>query len=492
MRHFFRMTAAMLAALMLMPAAVGCSGGGDTPIDTTAAPVMTTVPAETEAPETEPPFEPDSLPETMDFKEADVTILTWKAYAKEFNTNGETGDIVEDALYRRIRAVEDRLNIKLSIIEEPGDWSNRNNFIQYAAKSINTGDGAFDLVAHYSLAASIGAMQHLYQDLLDIPNINFDKPWWPGDIVDATRINGKVYFTTGDVAPTVLYNIFGIYFNQQMLKDNGLEDPYELVQSGKWTYEKMQSMALGLYADLNSNQKADEGDRFGFVFQDIVHVDPFFYAAGQTIVGKNVDGDYILDESFGSEKTATYLQKLCTFLHNNDDVIVQPGGVPNIFAGGNSLFICANPSYAISNLRDAEFDYGILPLPKYDDSQDRYYSVVGMPYSMYTVPIDVKDPARAGALLEAMASDGYRNISPAIFETAFKVKYARDDMAGRMYDIIRDTLVYDVGRTFGDTINAFALFRNAVRDNNANWASLYAANSKTYELKIKQIVQKLG
>ncbi|MBQ3125750.1 MAG: hypothetical protein IJC15_01655, partial [Clostridia bacterium] len=164
----------------------------------------------------------------------------------------------------------------------------------------------------------------------------------------------------------------------------------------------------------------------------------------------------------------------------------------NIFAGGQSLFICASPQYAISNLRDAEFNYGIVPLPKYDEAQDRYYSVVGMPYSMYTVPIDVKDPARAGALLEALASDGYRNISPAIFETAFKVKYARDDKAGQMYDIIRDTLVYDIGRTFGDTINAFALFRNAVRDNNSNWASLYAGNSKAYEMMIKQIVKKLG
>ena len=493
MKHAARLTAALLALLMLVPAVVGCSDSSSTGSDTTApSGNATTSPSETEAPETEPLYEPDSLPETMDFGDADVTILTWKSYAKEFNLEGESGDIVDDSLYKRVRTVEDRLNINLSLVEEAGDWSNRNNFIQFAAKSINTGDGAYDLVAHYSLAASIGAMQHLYQDLLDIPNLNLEKPWWPGDIVEATKINDKVYFTTGDVAPTVLYNIFGVYFNQQMLTDNSLESPYDLVNSGKWTFEKMQEMSLGVYSDLNSNQTADEGDRFGFVFQDIVHVDPFFYAAGLTIVGKNADGDYVLDESFGSEKTATWLQKMCTYLHNNDDVIVQPSGDNGIFPNGQSLFICANLQYAIGNLRNAEFNYGIVPLPKYDDAQDRYYSVVGMPYSMFTVPIDVKDPARAGALLESLASEAYRTFSPAIFETAFKVKYARDDKAGQMYDIIRDSLVYDVGRTFGDTINAFALFRNAVRDNNPNWASLYASSSKGYELMINQIVKKLG
>lgn len=115
-----------------------------------------------------------------------------------------------------------------------------------------------------------------------------------------------------------------------------------------------------------------------------------------------------------------------------------------------------------------------------------------MPYTMYTIPVDAKDMNRAGALLEALASDAYRSISPAIFETAFKVKYARDEQTGQMYDIIRDTLVYDVGRTFGDTINAFALFRNAVRDNKTGWASIYEQNKKACEVRIQQIVNKLG
>lgn len=494
MKHSARITAALLSLLMLLPAAVGCSDSGDTGTTNTTTPPagdVTTNAPETEAPETEPIYVADSLPEKMDFGGEEVTILTWKTYAKEFNTEGESGDIIEDALYKRVRSVEDRLSIKLNFIEQAGDWSNRNNFISYAAKSIQTGDSLYDLVAHYSLAASIGAMQGLYTDLLEVPNLDLEKPWWPGDIVEATKINGKVYFTTGDVAPTLLYNIFGIYFNQDMLEDNNFESPYDLVNSGKWTFDKLQEMSVGLYADLNNNQSADEGDKFGFVFYDIVHVDPFFYAAGLTIVDKDENGDYVLSESFGSEKTATYLEKMCSFLHNNNDVIVAPSGGA-IFPDNQSLFICANLQYAISKLREVEFDYGIVPMPKYDENQERYYSIVGMPYTMYTIPVDAKDLARAGALLEALASDAYRSISPAIFETAFKVKYARDEQVGQMYDIMRDTLVYDVGRTFGDTINAFGLFRNAVRDNKTGWASIYESNKKACELKIKQIVSKLG
>lgn len=492
MKHASRITAVLLSLLMLLPAAVGCSNNNTVTADTTSSTGgVTTAPPETEPPETTPVYEADSLPEKMDFGGEEVTILTWKSYAAEFNFDGENGDIVADALYQRVRTVEDRLNIKLNLVEQPGDWNNRNNFISYAAKSIQTSDGLYDLVAHYSLAASIGAMQGLYTDLLDVPNLDLDKPWWPGDIVEATKINNKVYFTTGDVAPTLLYNIFCIYFNQKTLEDNQLESPYDLVNSGKWTFDKLQEMSVGLYSDLNNNQKADEGDAFGFVFCDIVHVDPFFYAAGLTIVDKDENGNYVLSDTFGSEKTATYLEKMCSFLWNNNDVIVAPSQSA-IFPDNLSLFICANLQYAISQLREVEFNYGVVPLPKYDEVQDRYYSVVGMPYTMYTIPVDAKDMNRAGALLEALASDAYRSISPAIFETAFKVKYARDEQTGQMYDIIRDTLVYDVGRTFGDTINAFALFRNAVRDNKTGWASIYEQNKKACEVRIQQIVNKLG
>ncbi len=492
MKHTTRLIAALLCLVLTMPAIVACAGDTDTSADTTAAPTGTTAaPADTTLPVTEPLFVPDALPEKMDFKNEEVTILTWKAYQTEFNIDSLTGDIVEDALFNRVQKVEERLNIKLNLIEEAGDWSKRNDFIAYAAKSINAGDGAYDLVAHYSLAASIGAMQHLYQNLNEVPHLDFEKPWWPGDIVEASSIGNKVYFATGDVAPTVLYNIFGVYFNEKLIKDNGFESPYDLVEQGKWTFDKMQEMAIGQYQDLNANQKEDIGDRFGLVFADIVHVDPFYYSAGLTIIGKDSEGSYALSEDFASEKTATWCQKLCSFLHNNPDVIVQPSG-DNIFQSGQSLFLAGNLNHAASGLRDVEFTYGLVPMPKYDAEQDRYYSVVGMPYSMYTVPVDVKDSARAGALLEALASEAYRSVSPAIFETAFKVKYAESEQAADMYDLIRNTLVYDVGRTFGDTINVFAVFRNAVRDNNPNWSSLVASNKKAAELRIKQIVEKIG
>lgn len=492
MKHTIRLIAALLSLVLTMPAIVSCAGDATPPAETTAGPADTTAaPTETTAPETEPLFVPDSLPEKMDFKGEKVTILTWKSYSPEFNMEALTGDIVEDSLFSRVQKVEERLNLELNLIEEAGDWGKRNDFIAYAAKSINAGDGAYDLVAHYSLAASIGAMQHLYQNLNEVPHLDFEKPWWPGDIVEASSIGDKVYFTTGDVAPTVLYNIFGVYFNEKLIKDNGFESPYDLVNSGKWTFDKMQEMAVGQYQDLNANQKADIGDRFGLVFTDIVHVDPFYYSAGLTIIGKNADGNYALAEDFGSEKTATWCQKLCSFLHDNEDVIVQPSG-DNIFASGQSLLLAGNLGQAAKTLRDVDFTYGLVPMPKYDEAQDRYYSVVGMPYSMYTVPVDVKDLSRAGALLEALASEAYRSVSPAIFETAFKVKYAESEEAADMYDLIRNTLVYDVGRTFGDTINVFAVFRNAVRDNNPNWASLYTSNKKAAELRIKQIVEKIG
>ncbi len=485
-----RIFSAALAALLLLSTLLACGEAGSNEATTTTASETTTAASITESTPAETEITEPNVP-TPDFGGEEVTILTWKHSIPEFNVEAETGDLIKDAVFLREQTTEDRLHVEISAIEKAGDWNNRNAFINDVTQSVNAGDGAYDLVAHYSLAASLGTMKNLYLNLHEVPHIDFTQPWWPGDIVDATSIGNKVYFTTGDVAPSVLRNIFGIYFNDDLIKQNGFESPYDLVEGGKWTFEKLRQMSLGQYQDLNNNQEADIGDRFGFVFTDIVHVDPFFYAAGLTIVGKDGNGNYVLSEKFNSEQTATWLTTLCSYLHDNNDVIVQPSGTP-IFHSGQSLFMVGTLNMATTSLRDVDFTYGMVPLPKYDEEQDRHYSVVGMTYSMMTVPIDVKNVECSGAVLESLACEGYRQVSPAIFETAFKIKYSETEQAAKMYDIVRETLVYDVGRTFGDTINAFALFRNAVRDNNNNWASRYASSYKGYEIMIKKIVQTLG
>ncbi len=164
-----------------------------------------------------------------------------------------------------------------------------------------------------------------------------------------------------------------------------------------------------------------------------------------------------------------------------------------IFAEGRALFIDHELTLATSYLRDAEIEYGIVPMPKYNEEQQDYYTVMSFPYSLYSVPIDVKDADLSAAVLECLASESYRRVSPALFETGFKVKYATDNEAAAMFDIIRASVVFDFGRVFNDSFGGttYSLFRGAVCDGKTDWVSSATRSKKALDKSLSKLVEKL-
>ena len=141
-----------------------------------------------------------------------------------------------------------------------------------------------------------------------------------------------------------------------------------------------------------------------------------------------------------------------------------------------------------------EFTYGIVPYPKYDDAQENYVTITSFPYTLYGVPMDAKDPNMSAAVLECMASESYRTVSPALFENAFKVKYSQDAQSSLMYDLIRSTVSFDFGRVFNNDLNGltYSLFRNAIVTKDTNWASTTKSNEKVIAKMLGKVVEALG
>jgi len=109
-----------------------------------------------------------------------------------------------------------------------------------------------------------------------------------------------------------------------------------------------------------------------------------------------------------------------------------------IFANGTALYCESSIEEAGGELlRDAKFDYGIVPQPKYDEAQKEYRCfAVG---SYMAVPTTNTDLSRTGLIYEALNAEGYRQIIPAYEETALKDKYLRDEESGRMFDLVLES-----------------------------------------------------
>lgn len=130
--------------------------------------------------------------------------------------------------------------------------------------------------------------------------------------------------------------------------------------------------------------------------------------------------------------------------------------------------------------------FGILPPPKYDEKQQNYYSVEGNAFTLYAIANTPTDPDMCSAVLEAMGSEGYRRLSPAIFESAMKVKYASDDLTSQMFDITRAGVVFDNGRIYSGIVdNIFtSTYNTAIDKNSTAWMSTIESIRGEMESKV--------
>ena len=96
-------------------------------------------------------------------------------------------------------------------------------------------------------------------------------------------------------------------------------------------------------------------------------------------------------------------------------------------------------------------------------------------------------------MLKAKSSVSSSVIIPTYYDVALKDKYNRDSQSSEMLDIIRDSLIYDVGY-----LNSFALdtaghlFVQLVREGKTDFASAYAKKEKTFQKRLDKMLEAYG
>ena len=485
-----RIVCLILALVMLTAMLIACAEPSD-PVDdveTTPAdiPSQTTPTGSGDSDDvTAPPIDMPVIDEKFD---SEVVILYWEDVEHpEFEVDTQNGESVNDAIYDRNLAVEDQIGVDLVFVGTLGNFDNQRNFVSTALNGINSG-GEHDIFAGYSMTGATLAVNGYVQNLKSLKYLNFEQPYWPASLIDKATINNKLYFASGDISTNMLHMMYAVFFNKQLITDHALEDPYTLVDNHAWTYTKMFEMASNLYNDKNGDGTRDEEDAYGLCTASI-HYDAFFTGAGLNTVEKTNDDQLIISPSFNSEKTVSLLEDVCSFMWDSEDGYHGSTGV--VFAKANTMFTLDRSYMAMVRRDEIEFEYGIVPVPKYDEAQENYVTCLAFPYTMYTVSIAAKHTDAAAAALEMLAAEGYQKVTPALFEISMKLKYSSDNEASRMYDIIRSTVSIDIGRIFSTELNNFtySTFRDRCINNTASqWSSAY----KMAERKMKSLLTEIN
>lgn len=436
----------------------------------------------------------DGLPE-KDFGGADFTILQRTEWNYEFEAESENGDVVNDAVFKRNTAVEDRFNVNLKTVDVSGVWESQDTFIKAVKNSVSAGDDEYDLIAGYAAYMPRLASQGLVINLADLPYVNFDQPWWSKDLKDNLTINGKLFFTTGDLSLSLWEDILAIYFNKQMIQDYGVENPYDLVNSGKWTIDKLSEICKGVYKDVNGDgQVSPDADIFGYATDTTNFVDGFFGAFDCPTIRKDDSGAPYLAQN--CQKMADIVDKVYDFLWNNPGVYANPkssSGPENlyryIFQEGRSMFLPELLGNAKA-LRGMDTDFGIVPYPKWDETQQNYLTTSVAYFSLFCVPTTVQNLDMTGIITEALCCESYKTVIPAFYDVALKTKYSRDDESAAMIDIIRNGLTFDFGKIYvTELAYSMDVLRDLMSAKKHDFVSTFAKNEGSYQTALDKVLK---
>jgi hypothetical protein len=241
-----------------------------------------------------------------------------------------------------------------------------------------------------------------------------------------------------------------LVFNKTLLQNLALEDPYKLVREGKWTLDKLNEMAVAGSKDLNGDGKFNKlDDQFGLEFGICWQTPALMYACDEITVILDQDG-YPHVELDTQKKIDAY-EKIYELLWGGDKTYCFNGNVPaeanhpHIGIDSGRVLFCQYNLFTCENLRAAEVEYGILPLPKYDENQKNY--MTNSWTGMYGLPINTDESKfdMIGTVMESMSALGHKEVIPVYYDILLKEKVSRDDDSRDMLDIILGGLIYDLG-----------------------------------------------
>ena len=208
MKHLHRMSISvfLIAASLMTAAMTSCGGAGDTEAPVTDAATVGETAAVTEAVETRAPH---AVPvDSLDFggEELCQVAFDWQGYQFYFFASEENGDIMNDAIYNRTRAVEDALNIKL-VLEMHGD--NLGTYVSEIKPVILAGDDVYDLMFNHCIdGISTYASEGYLYNLDNLPYVDMTAEWWNRNQMDVLRLGENTYYAVNDMmvpCPYVIY-----------------------------------------------------------------------------------------------------------------------------------------------------------------------------------------------------------------------------------------------------------------------------------------------
>ena len=406
-----------------------------------------------------------------------TTEENWGYY--RMDVEEQTGEVLDDAVFARNLAVEDRLGI---VITETG--LHYSKVMDEVKATVLASEDAYDAMTLMAYNLMTTAQQKMLLDTAALTEIRTDMPWWNRNAIRDMATGPREYMMIGDINLMFYESYYAIFFNKAVAEKFQIPDPYATVDEGKWTYDVYYSTAQAASTDVNGDgAHTADADSFGVAMHSNAG-QSMILALGASPLTRDNDGYPVYDGL--SEAFIDAYGKIMT-LYTDGAVTVKSGtaGVEKVDGGYQGVFKTDRALYlmevlgTLPELRDMESEFGIVVLPKADEGAEYvspvYHGAIGL-----CVPVTVSDADRTGVVLENLAAESNRTVRGVYYDVVLGSKLVRDEASVASLDTILDSGRFEIGYVYNWGDMRSALEQN-IGKGNADIASAFAKISAKIE-----------
>lgn len=443
-------TLLLLLIVTMLAGMLAACGTKNPPAETTGSESSTTEATETTTENKEPlvPVIPlRELPEKKYNTDIIFLMRADKQNQSDIFVEESSTDQIEQLVWERNDVVQEQFGFEFTLRKSAGAYG------EAETNDILAGE-RFDVIVPHGRLSSTYAQKGCLVDLFNLPYLNLTYEWWQQDLVQNFAINKKLYFATGGLSHLGTIASYCMLYNRDIINDiDGVTTPYEYVKAGNWNWSTFSQLAKECVRDMDgdgfstieNSAKQSNNDVMGWATYPWGGTYCTFFASNNRILKTDEDGMPYF--ALATESAYNAMVGYFDLLNGDGFLLVDTDSdsrIENATMAGRIAFRDTTLGSIVTQYKNSDLDYGIVPFPKVDTTMDHYTSHVAGAYNMYMVSRTCADFEATAVALEALAQEGYRIVIPEYYEYA-TVRGSRDEENYEMVLLVDQSRFYDFG-----------------------------------------------
>ena len=388
------------------------------------------------------------LAELPDVNYGGYRFVIMSTEAGRFASAENHAGIVNPMIEKRNEEIQRKYNV--SIVETV---ASETKMIDKLRASNLAGTQYADLVSLSADTASMLAAEGCLMNLYSVPYFNYNNGYSDPDVTSRSTAKDEMY---------VLYDPASLYFdgyecalvNLSLLPAGAKQELIDHVNNGTWTWDALLQYAENACTTLEKRSPDYANDIFGYASYENIDVlkQIMFVGGGYSFFGDvcHKNFEYTIDPTVADDVAS----RIKGYVDSKSHLGFYGKEGSDIFTSGRCAFMIAPLNYLIA-LNDVNFDWIVLPYPKFNADQEYLTCISKMAYGI-SVPENQKNSIRTGSILRAIRASSSVGYDNAIFSN-YTTFYLRDNESAVMLGKVLQTKpVTDVMLLFCEGNSNFA------------------------------------